>query len=433
VKSWLAFTLADLAPATVTKNFYNLQTVSTEQVTALLNCKPQDCRSIWKQLVASGRLAYQADVSLKSLISFACRFQIGDWGTEWLDLVSQLPLRKVDKYASVRTGAAFLSVEEESKIVGKIDDVCKLVQNSPSAVSDDLLESSCILLCSYQFFVRSKQIAMLEMRNIRVWDDGLADNLAVHVTFVMIKQRRKERILPMVRPVKREWTPLFIELHRRAKSNGMAGADHIFHCTPIQLQKTLGDLTELILGNRRTCTELRHTGAQRLVDQGATEEELADALGHTDLDTGRVYYDASPSQAEIVNRAYGASPVYQRVAKIAHHRFISIDELASLKGEQQIAGVPHGIPIAGIGGCSLGQPNCPHNPIMSCYGCLRFLPVNIRAVHEQVLTSQREIFKIFYSSSRAERGSPAFQLTDTISDIQGVLEELGDLHHELKS
>jgi hypothetical protein len=75
-----------------------------------------------------------------------------------------------------------------------------------------------------------------------------------------------------------------------------------------------------------------------------------------------VYFRTSASHAERVNRALGASDIYRRVARIAHDRFISPEELAQLKGDQQIAGVPHGIPIAGIGGCTSGQLACPYNP-----------------------------------------------------------------------
>jgi hypothetical protein len=153
------------------------------------------------------------------------------------------------------------------------------------------------------------------------------------------------------------------------------------------------------------------------VDAGATEEEAAAFLGHSDLDTPLIYFNSSPSQAERVNRALGVSAVYQQVVKIAHDCFISPAELVSLKGDQQVAGVPHGIPISGIGGCSSGQPNCPYNPVLSCYGCSRFMPVSDVWVHTAVLNDLRSVLKVFYTASRAERGSPAFQLEQTIAKV----------------
>ncbi len=170
---------------------------------------------------------------------------------------------------------------------------------------------------------------------------------------------------------------------------------------------------------------MRHTAALRLVDAGASEEELAAFMGHTDLNTGLVYFNSSRSQAERINQALGVSNTYQNVLKIAYGRFISSHELAGLKGDQQIAGVPHGMPIAGIGGCELGQPSCPNNPVMSCYGCSRFMPITSARIHLQVLEDLREVMKFFYVSSHAERGSPALQLESTIAKVQAVIDELG--------
>ena len=148
-----------------------------------------------------------------------------------------------------------------------------------------------------------------------------------------------------------------MELLRRAKAEGRGGRDHIFRRTPPEIGEVIAEMTESMTKQRRYVTELRHTAAQRLADAGATEEELAEFLGHSDLGTPLIYFGASASQAERVNRALGLSKTYQRVAKkIAHDRFISPQELADLKGDQQIAGVPHGIPISGIGGCSVGRP-----------------------------------------------------------------------------
>lgn len=156
-------------------------------------------------------------------------------------------------------------------------------------------------------------------------------------------------------------------------------------------------------------------------------------MGHTDLNTGLIYFNSAPSHGARVNQALGISDTYQNVMKIAHDRFISPQELAGLKGDEQIGDVPHGIPIAGIGGCTLGQPNCPYNPVMSCYGCNRFLPTAVVAIHQEVLEDLRGVMKFFYASSHAERGSPAFQLASTISNVQAVLDELGGRHHELES
>ncbi|WP_459570460.1 tyrosine-type recombinase/integrase, partial [Cupriavidus sp. 8B] len=256
--------------------------------------------------------------------------------------------------------------------------------------------------------------------------DGSDELPAVHLTFRMVKQRRGAAIQPLPRRVKREWAILPAQLEQRQRTDGHDGSTRF--CTVAsasEVSQRIAALTERLLGVRATATDLRHTAAQRLVDAGANQEELAAFLGHADLATGLVYFDSSPNQAERVNRALGLSPIYQQVARIAHARFISAEELGTLKGEQQIAGVPHGIPIAGIGGCTSGQPACPFNPVTSCYGCHRFMPVRDVTLHREVLATLREVVRFFHETSRDEAASPAYlQLQRAIAGVQAVLAEL---------
>lgn len=432
IKSWCAILLSSLSPSTVHRYLDEVHRVPLHQLAAILKSRPEQIRSLWKVLHSSG-IPYAGLEALKNLLAFLCRFRIGAWKPEWLDFVaSQLPLPKRDKYASVRIGDVFLNATEETAIIRHFDNVCARIQAEPSIAADELVEETAILVCSYQFGFRPKQIAMLEMRNVRIWNDGLEDLPAVHLTFTMIKQRSAKRVFPMVRRVKREWSPIFIALFQRVQHKGLAGGDHLFDRNPDECTKVIADTLESILNRRRTATELRHTAAQRLVDAGASEEELAAFMGHSDLNTGLIYFQSSPAQAERVNKALGISATYQRVAKIAHDRIITPEELVHLKGDQQIGGVPHGIPITGIGGCTKGQPSCPYNPITSCYGCPRFMPVADRKVHHKVLDELRGVYKSSYTASRGERGSPAFQLERTISNVQAVIDELGAERHELK-
>ena len=59
------------------------------------------------------------------------------------------------------------------------------------------------------------------------------------------------------------------------------------------------------------------------------------------------------------------------------------------------------------------------------------MPVAELAVHKQVLADLREVVKFFYSASRGESGSPAFQLQQTISKVQAVIDEVGAQNNEL--
>jgi integrase len=383
--------------------------------------QPEQIRSFWK-LLRTQDLSRAALGATKNLLNFLCSLSIGAWDTRWADLLARLPLPKADKYAAVRAGDVFLSIEEEAAIVRALDGFAAQARRRELPYS--WTQRAAILICSFQFGMRAKQIALLRLRDIRVWEDGVENTPTVHLTFRMLKQRWSQRALPMVRKVKREWCPIFVTLVGMATEKGLDGNKPVFQRTPDEVaQEVLGQTR--LMGRARTTRELRHTVAQRLVDAGATGEELAAYMGHSSLETGLVYYRSSASQAELINRALGASSTYKRLAKIAHNRFISEQELASLKEGQQIGGTPHGIPISGIGGCSSGQPACPFNPVTSCYGCRKFMPVVDLDIHKRVLADFRGVVRSFYCSSREGSNSPAYlQLQRTIDSVQAVIEEL---------
>jgi hypothetical protein len=178
IKVWCSAILARLSPVSTNYYFHRISSLPTDRLIRLLTCKPQDVRSEWKQCHSIG-FSYAQLVSLKNLLIYMCEVRVGCWQPQWSDLVSQLPLPKVDKYASVRTSDAFLSIGEQAAIVRHIDNVCAEIELRPTMVPDGLLELTAILVGSYQFGFRSKQIAMLEMRNIRIWNDGLSQYPAV--------------------------------------------------------------------------------------------------------------------------------------------------------------------------------------------------------------------------------------------------------------
>ena len=281
-------------------------------------------------------------------------------------------------------------------------------------------------MCAYQSAVRPAQIGMLRMRDVRVWPEAADPQPAVHLTFKMIKQRRGHKNLPMVRRVKREWACLFVELYRRRQRTGAIGSERLFGVASARkISHIIVRRTGELLPKPRSAVELRHSAAQRLVDAGASHEELASFMGQRSLESGLVYYEDSPNQAESVNAALGISEVYSNVIRIARNKFISRDDLARLKGEQQIAGVPHGIPIAGIGGCAVGQPACPYNPVTACYGCPKFMPSNDLEIHKQVLSDFRSIVTFFEKTSRGDTSSPTYmQLKRTIAIVQSIIAEL---------
>ncbi len=425
IKCWAAFLIQTLAPATVAVYYSSLQKVTHEDLCSILNSEPTEINHTWKALLTRGYTNFQL-TSLKSILYFLCRLNLGSWSAEYLDFLITLPFLSVDKFAAVRTGEVFLSVDEEAVLVSHFDETSQRISHRPDLISNSELLSITILICSFQFGMRPMQIGMLQMRDVRIWKDIEGEHQSVHLTFKMIKQRTSSKSLPLTRKVKNDWAPLFVELFDRDCKLGLSGTDRFFNVQSAKdVARIIIEATNRLLPISRSATELRHTAAQRLVDAGANQEELAEFMGHSDKDSGLVYFQTSPNQAERVNSALGISKIYQQVAKIAHDRFIDYDELSALKGEQQIGAAPHGIPIAGIGGCSIGQPECPSNPVTACYGCRKFMPLHDAEMHRKVLADFRGVVKFFSEASKGDFNSPAYvQLKRTISSVQSIIAEI---------
>lgn len=424
---FLHFVSCDFSISTAYGYYVSLRDLDSEMMDELLLSGPADIKHVWSKLLTRYSNNPKLFVAVRAMLVFLCRSHILGWSPHYLNFISYtLPGPFYDKYATVRRGDAFLAAQEEALIVNYLDTLATTPRASLEKLPIPTLEPACMLLCSYLFGMRPIQIAMLVMRDVRVWQEKDITCPAVHLTFKMVKQRRQSKAFPLTRRVRQEWAPLIFELYCRAKEGGRSGADRLFSVSSSQeVGIIIKKLASLIVGTNVTATDLRHTAAQRLVDAGASQEEVAEFLGHSDKTTCLVYYTSSPSQAERVNKALGISPIYKQVVKIAHARFISSEELAELKGEQQIAGVPHGIPITGIGGCTVGQPSCPYNPITSCYGCKKFMPVTDSTIHNQVLADMRTVVKFFAETSRGDENSPAFmQLQRTVASIQAVIHEL---------
>lgn len=388
----------------------------------LLVARPADIASFWVKLLAKN-LRHYAYLCCKAVLRMLCKHRLSDWTDAHLELISGLQLPFKDKYAVVRSGEAFLTASDEAAIVRFLDHA---VHGSVLREMDHgKLEDSAMLLCAYQFAMRPVQIAMLTFRDMRVrrYPDEAP---TVHLTFRMAKQRGSSQAKPLLRRVKREWSRLFVEIERRAQGERFDAGARLFGAKSAQeAGQRIAICLQGIIDNPATANNLRHTAAQRLVDAGANQEELAEFMGHSDTTTGLVYYETSANQAERVNKALGISQIYREVARIAHAGFISPIELAALKGTQQIGGAPHGVPIAGIGGCSSGQPSCPYNPVMACYGCRKFMPVHSIEVHATVLDEFRTIARFFHDSSRGDAASPTYlQLERTIWAVQAVIAEI---------
>jgi integrase len=427
VRAYLLSSLEWQAPVSVVNRYNALLSISPLDIERLAISKPIEAKSVWPAVVA--KYPPQTLASLKVLLGFLCRIRFGSWAPQHVDLVSYaLPAGSIDIYSTVRSGDCFLTRQEETQLVRWIDAMALRA----SGLGKIEAEIASLVICSYQFGMRPKQLGMIRKRDCKVRISDEDGSAVVHLTFKMIKQRDAQLSkLPLVRKVKREWAAVFVALLAN-KAEDDADSFLFGFSNRIDLSASLiQKLNEIVPGAGLTSYDLRHSMAQRLVDSGASQEELASALGHSTLKTGLVYFQSSANQAELVNKALGASSIYQAVAKIAADRYISPDDLANLRGEMQIAGAPHGIPIAGIGGCTTGQPTCPYNPVTACYGCPKFMPVQDLDLHEQVLHEFRDVVLFFKDGGHGDMTSPAYlQLQRTIAEVQGVIKDLRAFKHE---
>ena len=163
--------------------------------------------------------------------------------------------------------------------------------------------------------------------------------------------------------------------------------------------------------------------AGHLGERSAFAVAVRATVAHEDeCAAGAAQHDA---QAALINRALAVSPIYSRIVEVAKSGIIDRQTLENTPADQQVGAVPHGIPITGIGACSVGQSLCTLNPAISCYTCRKFMPINEADVHRQVLADLRKVVQLFYNEARGERGVPAFlQLRVTLEAIEALIGQL---------
>jgi integrase len=419
--------LRNVGVAAATQRAVSVAHLSSDELSRVVRATPESAARVWSILRGTQRPARTLEL-VKEIFRLFCRHLLNGWNPSYTNFIHDaLPLPFVDKYAFIKAGKGVLSTSQEASIVWHIDDAVLSIGQCASSWTRESLSDLAMLMCAYQFGLRPVQIARLKVEDCRCIEVSGAESLAVHLSFPMVKQRHDSKTLPLVRRVKSEWCPVFIEMSNRVKAIGIKRDSRIFDVESArEAAVRITRLAQRILDTPEISAKtFRHAAAQRMVDAGASHEELAAFLGHSDITSGMVYFRTSSSHADRINRAFGISEVYSKLAKIAHERFIDDDELVRLKGDQQIGAVPHGIAIAGIGGCSSGQSACPYNPVLSCYGCRRFMPLHTADIHREVLANLRTVVAFFASQGREEPETPAFlQLQRTISNVQSIISEI---------
>ncbi len=434
-RSWLAWLIATADASSIYGYLYILRQ-EADQLPKLIKGftqSPELARAYWMTAVVPWAKNSQTLSWCKLLIRFMCETNVGPWTPSHRNYVSQWtygPMGRKDNLAAVRSGDAFLSSMEEMTLVDFFDDLNARIQRSETSINNDELRASSILYWSYQHAFRPIQIASLNLPDIQV---RTMTNEApiVHATFYRAKQRSAKAREAMRRSVKRDWSWMLVLYYERRVNEPDAFVTEtdrpysFFGLPPAGVSNSIQALSLKLTGTHRTPTDFRHSAAQRLVDAGGSQVELAEFLGHNAIDTGLVYYDASPTQADRVNKALGLSPIYSAVAEVARTKSIDVQALLGLPEDQQIGAAPHGILIAGIGGCDVGQPLCAKNPALSCYTCSKFMPLSDCSVHEDVRDELRLVVHQFVDAGRGDESNPAFmQLRRNLDAMELLISEL---------
>lgn len=130
--------------------------------------------------------------------------------------------------------------------------------------------------------MRPKQIAKLKVEHLNIFN--FENSVSVQFRFFRGKQRKSTAPIPMLRKIKREWANIFVELHRRRTTDQAfpqaSGAlpDSLFGLTPAGVVISLARVSAELGLDGRSSTDFRHSAAQRMVDAGATQEELAEYI-----------------------------------------------------------------------------------------------------------------------------------------------------------
>lgn len=384
----------------------------------------------------------------KAFLRFLCDHGLGSLTENDRNFIRSFRGPPGNLYRSVETGEVFLSSSEQSSVVRYLDSMASALRSGEAVAPDDLREAS-ILICSMEHAMRPIQISKVLPDDVRIrTSPNLNGGMTVHVRFHMAKQQSEGGKFPMLRKISADWALIFREFDRRRLECGPSPiyrenflntvthdasltpeftAGSFFRLTPSEISQCVKIVSKKILGHPRSCDDYRHTAAQRMVDAGASHEELAAFLGHKNTRTGNVYFRSSNDTATRVNKALGLSPIFRRIENLYKGRSITQSEAEALPPDKQVSGTVHGVPIPLIGECDVGVGRCPKYPVVACYGCIKFAPIRRVDRHQKVADVLRPVVRQFFDKTPDGSGSSPFgQLCRTLETVEAVIEDLKD-------
>lgn len=375
---------------------------------------PVLARGFWNAKVVDVTVAKAG----KMLLKLVCKLGLGGWSTLHTALVRSLDTRAkaplLAQRAKLKRREKLLTVSTQAEIVAALDEAA-----SSNDLDDAEVEGLAALALFFQHGMRPVQLLALRLEHLPAPVQDASGDPALIVSYHGAK--RGEDPKELLRQVKPEWVPLVDRLRRQAQD---AKRTRVFSRTS---NAELWAMVRAACKVRGLAIDfkaygLRHSGAQSLADAGHDRKSIKEYLGQGTLNAATTYLRASRNQADLINRALGASKLYENILAFTTDSFIDVGQLLEADEDQQIGGVVGHSLVAGIGLCKTGQYGCTFNPVTSCYGCSKFLPAADVAAHQDAVTGMRQQVQIYLADGSSET-SPAFmQLKTALSGAQQAIE-----------
>lgn len=126
----------------------------------------------------------------------------------------------------------------------------------------------------------------------------------------------------------------------------------------------------------------RSTFGTRLAEEGAGRAEIAERLGHTDLQNVDVYFEASPIIVENIDKAMGRQ--LAPLARAFRGRLVEDEEHSTHKGALGSRIIDFRVSSKPLASCAGRAQGCGFNKPVACYTCFKFEPW-LDGPHEKVL------------------------------------------------
>lgn len=302
-------------------------------------------------------------------------------------------------------------VEYSERIKIEIDDSYPLFDgNYDSNFNEKLIQiNDCIILgLSYYTGARPVQLSKLSFSDILV--DATSMGITRYSISLPYAKKVKLHIDRIMIAIPKELGDIILYYQRMTKSDlgsplipqrldaviivNQAIEKQLLKFSPKETQEAVNlGVAEI---STYTSSSFRHNVGHSMAMSGASAEEIAYILGHTNTVVASHYISATPNLSDIREQALGTNPVFKNmVALMMTGNFVN----SKIWRCRRVAGCIDGKLYHKIGGCSYDEQLCPFSQVRACYGCLYFKPF-IDGNHSDVFDSfNNELISLMHLSN----------------------------------